>query len=914
MNLMELMIQIGVNDQASGVISGLATGVRSFAKVGIAAVGAVGAGMIAMGKSAVSTGQDFDKSMSQVAATLGVTTDQISDLRDFAMEMGETTAFSAVQAADALNYMALAGYDSTKSMQMLPTVLDLAAAGGMDLARASDMVTDAESALGLKAGQASMLVDQMARTASRSNTSVEQLGDAILTIGGTAQFMAGGTERLTTVLGLLADNGIKGSEAGTHLRNMLLKLSSPTEKGARMIEKMGLSIYDSSGNMRDMQDIMLDLGEAMSDFTDEQKVQTISELFNARDVAAVNALLGTSKKRWDELGKSISSASGAAKKMAETQLDNLAGDITLLKSAFEGFKITISDELTPTLREIVQTATVEIGKLNEAFKIDGINGLASQIGETLGTIVVDIAGKVPEFVAAAGTLAGSLVSTIVDGVIEGAPLMMAGATALINNLADGIVADAPAIGEKIGDLLGTLISNAPQLLKAGAKFIYNLGIGIIEGIPGIVEGIWSGIVGAFSEPLSYDTQLAIKSLDELKKEIEEVKKSVDISAELDKVDAKYALVDKWINTYDKLYKKTSLTKSEQIELQNAIDGLNALLPDTMQIVQDETGAWSMNTEEIRGNIEMLKEREKANAYIKGSQKVLEELTDMEIRAKAEADLSKEYYNNSVAMSKSAKEIESALDEMADYYDDIVYRGETITSQDLPAPAKALAEQWGITGPITADQMSLIITTLQNMQKETESAADEALALSEAHGEAAKAAESAVADLQKTYDAYIESAASLSDAALTAQTAGEQVGDGFAAGISSKAGAVSSAAQSIANAASSALRVAMQIASPSKITKQIGKFFGLGLADGLEDKDVLNEVEKSASALGSSAIPIIEPSMFGSPNVNELEAGSDKANRAINLYLDGDKLVGGTSDRMDSSLGEMQQYQLRWEGA
>ena len=213
---------------------------------------------------------DFDKAMSQVAATMGKSVDEISDLREFAIEMGSTTAFSATQAAEGLNYMALAGYSAEQSMKMLPTVLNLAAAGNIELAAASDMVTDAQSALGLTTQETVDLVDQMAKASSTTNTSVAQLGEAMLTIGGTAKMMKGGTEELAQVLGLLADNGIKGSEGGTALRNMLLSLSAPTSQAAAELDKLNLDVFDANGNMRSMQDIVGDLGTALSGMTDEE--------------------------------------------------------------------------------------------------------------------------------------------------------------------------------------------------------------------------------------------------------------------------------------------------------------------------------------------------------------------------------------------------------------------------------------------------------------------------------------------------------------------------------------------------------------------------------------------------------------------------------------------------------------------
>lgn len=166
--------------------------------------------IVDFGKQSIGAGMNFDSSMSQVAATMGVTVDEVQNLRDFAQEMGASTAFSATQAADALNYMALAGYDAEKSMSMLPNVLNLAASGSMDLARASDMITDTQSALGLSMAETTELVNKMAKTASSSNTSVSQLGEAMLTIGGSAKKLSGGTTELATILGILADNGMKG--------------------------------------------------------------------------------------------------------------------------------------------------------------------------------------------------------------------------------------------------------------------------------------------------------------------------------------------------------------------------------------------------------------------------------------------------------------------------------------------------------------------------------------------------------------------------------------------------------------------------------------------------------------------------------------------------------------------------------
>lgn len=351
----------------------------------VKAAAAITAALIVVGKQAVETGSQFDISMSEVAATLGYTWEELTDgsseaaetmetLRDFALDLGKSTAFSAKEASEGLQYMALAGMDAAESIEMLPKVLDLASASGMELGRSSDMVTDAMSALGLSAEETTIMIDQMAKTASRSNTSVEQLGDAILTIGATGEDVAGGTKELATALGLLADNGIKGSEGGTKLRNIILALEAPTDKAAAALENLGVSAFDANGEFRPLQDTFNDLDSALAGLSEQDAAIAKSSIFSKRDLAAVNALLNTTTQRWNELGDEIEDSTGAAHEMAEVKLDNLAGDVTLFKSALEGAEITISDRLTPSLRNAVQFGTEAVTKLADGFGEAGLSG------------------------------------------------------------------------------------------------------------------------------------------------------------------------------------------------------------------------------------------------------------------------------------------------------------------------------------------------------------------------------------------------------------------------------------------------------------------------------------------------------------------------------------------------------------
>lgn len=436
------------------------------------AIKAAGKAIIGFAKDSIKAGADFDESMSQVAATMGVTVSEIENLRDFAQQMGSTTAFSATQAADALNYMALAGYDAETSMNMLPNVLNLAAAGGIELAYASDMVTDAQSALGLSLDETAAMVDKMAKASSKTNTSVQQMGEAILTVGGTAKNLKGGTTELAQVLGLLADNGIKGAEGGTHLRNILLAMEPTTDAAAAAFEKLNLQTYDANGSLRNLEDIFLDMNAAMDGMTDQEKQNIITAIFNKTDIASVNALLATTEERWDAVSAAIDDSAGAAQAMANTQLDNLNGDITLFKSALEGAQIAISDKLTPTLRGFVQFGSKGLSELTEGFKEGGLSGAMDAFGYLLGEGLTMIAESLPEIVKAGV----SLIEALITGISENGDLIITAAFDAVMVLADGI------------------LNMLPQIVKLGLDLIVSLANGIAESLPELIPTITSVVL------------------------------------------------------------------------------------------------------------------------------------------------------------------------------------------------------------------------------------------------------------------------------------------------------------------------------------------------------------------------------------------------------------------------------------
>ena len=376
--------------------------------------------LTALGTGAVTVAANFEKGMSQVAATMGMTAEEINggseafeSLKQAAMDAGKSTQFSASESAEALNYLALAGYDAEKAIETLPTVLNLAASGGLELGYASDVMTDAMSALGLSTDKAENFVDQLAKTASKSNTSVGQLGEAILTVGGTAKVLAGGTTELNTALGILADNGIKGAEGGTALRNIILALTPSTDKAVAAFKKLGVETYDANGNLKPINETFAEMEGKLKNLSQEERTRVLSDIFNKVDLKSVNALLANSGERFDELSGYIANADGAASDMAETMNNNLSGQLTLLKSGLEGAGIAIGNALMPVIKTLVNginNLVTWFNSLNPAIQTTiTIFGLvAAAIGPVLlivGNLCIALGGLIT-FFGAGGAGAG----------------------------------------------------------------------------------------------------------------------------------------------------------------------------------------------------------------------------------------------------------------------------------------------------------------------------------------------------------------------------------------------------------------------------------------------------------------------------------------------------------------------------
>lgn len=500
-------------------LSKLGSLAKSACKTAVASIAAAGTALVGLASKAVQVGTSFEASMSQVAATMGITAQEIAQgsksyeiLKQAAKDAGAATKYSATEAADALNYLALAGYDASTAADVLPSVLNLAAASGMELAAASDLATDAMSALGIAASSENLTSfgDKLAKTASKSNTSVSQLGEAILTCAGTAKGFGMSTEALVTNLGVLANRGLKSAEAGTHLRNVILALESPTSNAAKELKRLGISVTNSDGSFRDLNDIIADLNKSMSKLTDEQRAQALSEIFNKTDLEAVNYLMAGLGDEYNNLYNEVSNCDGAMQDMADTMNDNLKGQVTILQSALEGLGIQVYEGLEKPLKSVVKECTEAVGRLSNAFTKGGFNGLTEALGGELAKAAAKVAEYSPKLVDAGVSLVLSLLDgvkhnsdrianagveagkAIVSGIVEVTPQIAAAGLEIMAALAKSLVGTQPAreikklantvrksfaeissaVKSSVGtvkNLLGNLITIAAKVINAGIK-------------------------------------------------------------------------------------------------------------------------------------------------------------------------------------------------------------------------------------------------------------------------------------------------------------------------------------------------------------------------------------------------------------------------------------------------------------
>lgn len=562
-------------------------------------------------ESCAQVGIDFSSSMSNVAATMGMTAEQVSTgaedyqkLENAARECGETTKYTASESADALNYLALAGYDVNKAVETLPKVLNLATASGMDLASCTDMVTDTMSALQLQTSDLDGYMDMMAKTAQKSNTTVAMLGEGILQCAGTVKSTGQDVDTMCTSLGILANNGIKGAEGGTHLRNMLLSLTSPTDVASAKLKELGVSVADSEGNIRDINDIFGDLNAKLSKLSDDQKTKALSDIFNKTDLSSVNAMLQGMSGSFDDLKAQVDNADGACQTMADTMNNNLKGKLAIMDSSLESLGITIFDKFSAPLEDAAEKGSELFSELTKDIKDGDLSDEFDDMGNALGDLV-ETGAKFAK---------GSL-PILIDGIkffCEHSNLVIGGltgiATAMLTQKAVTTVS-AAVTGFKE-------LSSAVKSAKTATEMFNAVNAATPWGAIATLAGIAVGGIVAYAtsaddaadstKVLNDEEQALVDSTNEL---TDSMKKAADQREEAKTdIEAEYSSYKSLADRIFELSDAESLSNDEKSEMKTLVDQLNSAMPDLNLQIDDQTGKLLNNKDAVYECIEAKKEQ------------------------------------------------------------------------------------------------------------------------------------------------------------------------------------------------------------------------------------------------------------------------------------------------------------------
>ena len=307
--------------------------------------------IMGLGISAIKTAADFEKGMSTVQSICGASGKDLVNLSDKAREMGAKTKYSATEATEAFKYMGMAGWDAQQMMDGIEGVMYLAGATGGDLASTSDIVTDALTAFGLQASDTNMFVDVLAQTANKANTDVTMLGESFKYVAPVAGAMKYSVQDVSVALGIMANSGIKSSQAGTALRTWITNMAKPTDSMATAMEKLGLSLTDSEGNMKGFATVMQETRGAFANLTEDQKAQYAATIAGKEGMSGMLAIVNASDGDFEKLTQAINASDGACKKMYDTANDNLTGQLTILGSTLESVAITFGNKMLPYIKK-----------------------------------------------------------------------------------------------------------------------------------------------------------------------------------------------------------------------------------------------------------------------------------------------------------------------------------------------------------------------------------------------------------------------------------------------------------------------------------------------------------------------------------------------------------------------------------
>lgn len=684
----------------------------------------IGVASVAAAKKTIDVGKSFEAGMSEVQAISGASGKDLEKLSAKAKQMGATTKFSATESATALKYMAMAGWKTNQMVSGLSGVMNLAAASGEDLGTVSDIVTDSMTAFGLKAKDSGHFADVLAKASSSSNTNVAMMGETFKYVAPLAGSMKYSIEDTATAIGLMANAGIKGSQAGTELRSILTRLVKPPKDAAAALSALGISTTKADGSMKPMRQTMAELREKFSGLTDSQKSQYAAAIAGQEAMSGLLAIVNAYDSDFNKLQKAIDNSSGAAKKQADIMNNNLQGALYDLGSAAEAVGIGIYEDIKTPLTKAVGVGTKQLRILSSKLKKGGIKKIVPEEAintvENLGTVAKAVGGGGLKVLGAAAKLVGNNmevalpVATSLLTVFKGYKAVTTVVTAFrtVSAATEGASTGVQILGTAIQLFTGKTISATTA--TAAFKTVCTA-LGGPVGIGVVAVGALAAGVAAYAltqKKAVTEADRYYSSCTKLKKKQEEMAASIkslhkENQKNVDSTRANGVHADQLYQRLTKLMNVEHKSAGTKAQIVNVVKQLNELLPGLNLEYDKEADKLNKSTSAIKKNIAALKEQAMAKAYQKGMESAASKVAkaDIEnekaIKKKTEAtnkyNAAVEKMNQVTAkvnqgkITTSSDEYKKASNDLTKYYDAMMTANKAVeqSGKNLNAAQKEL---------------------------------------------------------------------------------------------------------------------------------------------------------------------------------------------------------------------------------
>lgn len=684
----------------------------------------IGVASVAAAKKTIDVGKSFEAGMSEVQAISGASGKDLEKLSVKAKQMGATTKFSATESATALKYMAMAGWKTNQMVSGLSGVMNLAAASGEDLGTVSDIVTDSMTAFGLKAKDSGHFADVLAKASSSSNTNVAMMGETFKYVAPLAGSMKYSIEDTATAIGLMANAGIKGSQAGTSLRSIITRLVKPPKDAATALNALGISTTKADGSMKPLRETMAELREKFSGLTESQKASYASSIAGQEAMSGLLAIVNASDSDFNKLQKAIDNSSGAAKKQADVMNNNLQGALYDLGSAAESVGIGIYEDIKTPLTKAVGVGTAQLRVLSNKLKKGGIKEIvpkeAINTVENLGKVAM-VAGKGGvKVLGAAAKLAGNNMEVALP-VAASLLTVFKGYKAVTTVVTAFRTVSTATQGASIGvQLLGTAIQlftgKTIQATSATTAFkAASAALGGPVGIAVVAVGALAAGVAAYTltqKKAVTEADRYYSSCTKLKKKQEEMAASIkslhkENQKNVDSTRANGVQADQLYQRLTKLMNVEHKSAGTKAQIASVVKQLNELLPGLNLEYDKEADKLNKSTSAIKKNIAALKEQAMAKAYQKGMESAASKVAkaDIEnenaIKKKTEAtnkyNAAVEKMNQVTAkvnqgkITTSSDEYKKASNDLTKYYDAMMTANKAVeqSGKNLNAAQKEL---------------------------------------------------------------------------------------------------------------------------------------------------------------------------------------------------------------------------------